>query len=838
MGLGPVAGVHTARNVTAVMHEQFESLPTAVAYLAVPDFVIEYANEEYLRLVHGRSVLGLPVREAMPELAEHGLSESLESVIRSGRSIRGDGAEFWVQRPGEGAGHVLADFLCQPVRDDAGGLAGVLLFVGDAAASMRDERNYAALPRQLAVTRDRYRTLFETLPQGVIYYAADGMILESNPAATEILGIDADAMLTRPLAPTWQAVDTDGAPYRAEDFPVTVALRTGNVVVDTVIGVPHGRTGELRWLRVTAVPDALDEAGHPQRAYAMFRDVTEQRRSEVALRDSNELMARLREANAVGVVVTGEQQILSANDAYLDIIGYTRDDLEAGRISWRDITPPDWAEIQDDALTQLRRTGTCRPFEKEYVHRDGHRVPVLVGSAAMSRNPLRWTSFVVDLTTRQRAESERAGLLARERAARAETERARERLTFLLRAGDLAASGADRYELIQHAAELVVHSLADFCVVFLPDEDGGVLRATSVAHREPARGVTAADLRDFDIPIAGLPTVQAAWRTGLSQLTRDAAANVVQRADFPPVLRQIIARMDPEYLLATPLMAGRRPLGVLALGRSAGWSGFAETDIAVVEDIGRRMAVGLANADTFAREHTVSETLQRAVLPGHLPEMARLDLAVRYLPTTEGVAVGGDWYDAFPLPGNRVGLAIGDVVGHNIDSASIMGQLRSLLRAYAIDREQPSDVMHCTNTALTQLLPEAMATAAYAVLDLATGDFTYANAGHPPPVCTSATGDVEYLDDAAGTMLGAPGNGVFTTGYRRLGPGDALLLYTDGLIEARDRDITAGFGALASAMRQGGTRSAEQTCATAQATLLGTAPRADDVCLLAARLTG
>ena len=732
---------------------------------------------------------------------------------------------------------VFAGLLYQPVRNDAGGVAGVLLFVGDAAASTRDGRDYAALAHQLEATRERYRTLFETLPQGVIYYAADGMILESNPAATEILGIDADAMLTGPLAPTWHAVDTEGAPYRSEDFPVTVALRTGDVVVDTILGVPHGRTGEIRWLRVTAVPDAVDKAGRPQRAYAMFRDVTEQRRAQAALRDSNELMARLREANAVGVVVSSEQQILEANDAYLDIIGYTRDDLEAGRISWREITPPEWTGIQDDALTQLRRTGTCRPFEKEYVHRDGHRVPVLVGSAVVSRSPLRWTSFVVDLTTRQRAERERANLLAREQAARAESERARERLTFLLRAGDLAASGADRYELIQHAAELVVHSLADFCIVFLPGEDG-MLRATSVAHRDPARAVTATDLRDYDIPVAGHPTVQAAWRAGTSQLSRGGATSVAARADLPPVLRQIIARLEPEHLLATPLMAGRRPLGVLAVGLSAGWPGYAEADIAVVEEIGRRMAVGLANADTFAREHTVSETLQRAVLPGNLPQLARLDLAARYLPTTEGVAVGGDWYDAFPLPDNRVGLAIGDVVGHNIDSASIMGQLRSLLRAYAIDKAQPSDVMQCTNTALVQLLPEAMATAAYAVLDLETGELSYANAGHPPPVRTSATGDVEYLVDAAGTMLGAPGNSVFTTGYRRLRPGDSLLLYTDGLIEARHRDITAGLGALAAAMRQARGRTAEQTCVTAQATLLGTAPRADDVCLLAARLTG
>jgi PAS domain S-box-containing protein len=189
------------------------------------------------------------------------------------------------------------------------------------------------------------------------------------------------------------------------------------VVTDAVLGVPHGRTGETRWLRVTAVPDARDEDGRPQRAYAMIRDLTEQRRAEAVVRDGSELMGRLRDANVLGVVVVGEERIIEANDAYLDIIGYTREDLVAGRIAWRKITPPQWAGAEQEALAQLRRTGVCRPFEKEYIHRDGHRVPVLIGAAVIDRSPMRWTSFVVDLTARQRAERERAELLARERAA-------------------------------------------------------------------------------------------------------------------------------------------------------------------------------------------------------------------------------------------------------------------------------------------------------------------------------------------------------------------------------------------------------------------------------------
>jgi serine phosphatase RsbU (regulator of sigma subunit) len=349
--------------------------------------------------------------------------------------------------------------------------------------------------------------------------------------------------------------------------------------------------------------------------------------------------------------------------------------------------------------------------------------------------------------------------------------------------------------------------------------------------------VVFADLRDQALPTAAGRTVKAAQMTGTTQLLTDAFVRASGRHDIAPPLLDIFHRLKPESALVSPLMAGQRVLGVLAVGRRAGQPRFAGTDIAVLEELSRRIGIGLANADASARDHTVAETLQRSVLPDALPDIAGLDLAVRYLPGTDGDAVGGDWYDAFPLGGGLVGLVIGDVVGHSITSASIMAQLRNMLRAYAIAHRHPPDVLRRTAAALSQLLPDALATVIYAVLDLATGHLSYANAGHPPPVCGRADGTVEYLDDAPGIMLGTPLAGDFTAGHAVLGPGDSLLLYTDGLIEDRRRDITAGLSALARAMRQAGSRTAEQTCAAVQGVLLGSTQRVDDVCLLAARRT-
>ena len=818
------------------MRDVLASLPTAVAYLAGRDHVFEYVNDRYRQLVGNRPVLGLPVRQALPELADQGRFELLDKTMESGQPLRGQGAELWIRRYAQRPEQVFVDFAYQPVRDADGGVAGLLCFAADVTANVRARSGHEALAAQLAATQERYQTLFETLPQGVVHYAADGSILDANPAACQIIGLDVDEMTSWPLRFAREPVHEDGSPFRPADLPVAIAFRTGELVPETTMGIPHGRTGKLRWLGVTVVPDARDADGRPHRAYAMIRDVTTQRRAEATLREGTELIDRLRDANVIGMVVNGEDRVYQANDAFLDIVGYSREDLNAGRISSRSVTAPEWTAQDAAARQQLRRTGSFPPYEKEYLHRAGHRVPVLVGGAVIGQQPLRWVTYIVDLSARQRAEDDRATLMARERAARTEADNVRERLEFLLRAGDFMAATRDRYELLQHASQLVVHSLADYCAVFLPAADG-TLQAISVAYRGPSNEVVFADLRDQAVPTTGGRTVKAAYTTGTSQLLTDAFVRASGRRDIVPPLVDIFDRLKPESALVSPLMAGQRALGVLAVGRRAGQPRFAGTDIAVLEELSRRIGIGLANADASARDHTVAETLQRSVLPDALPDLAGLDLAVRYLPGTDGDEVGGDWYDAFPLDGDRVGLVIGDVVGHSITSASIMAQLRNMLRAYAIDHRHPADALRRTAAALSQLLPDALATVIYAILELGTGRLSYANAGHPPPVVGRADGTVEYLDDAPGIMLGAPSSGKFATGHSSLGPGDSLLLYTDGLIEDRRRDITEGLSALARAMRQDGSRTAEQTCAAVQVALLGSTQRGDDVCLLAARRT-
>jgi PAS domain S-box-containing protein len=820
------------------MRELIASLPAAVAYLSGPDLVVDFANDACFELVGDRDLVGKPLREALPELGEQGEIEILIQILETGQPVRGSEARVRIHRRDQ-AEQRYVDYAYQPVRGAEGGVAGVLLYAADVTAHVQDRHRLEEVADQLAEAEERLRALFETMPPGVVHFSADGSVLAANPAATRILGLSKAEMTRWPIPTARRAVHEDGTQFRIEDLPVYRAMTTGQIVSDVLMGMPHGRTGEIRWLLATAVPDKGNVHGLPKRSYVIFTDLTEQRQVQAALRESTSLLGRLREANVLGVGTYTEDGMYEANDALLDLVGYSQDELAEGPVSRQSVTPPEWAARDRDAIEQLRRNGSFQPYEKEYLHRDGHRVPVLVGGAVIDRNPLRWVTFVVDLTARQRAERERAELVARERTARAEASGARERLAFLLRAGALVAATRDQDELLEAVTRLVVPSLADYCVVFLPTEDGE-LRASALTHTDPDRARALAALREHPIPAMGPLLTQRAYTTGTTLLASDLAKELPTWTAAFPDLAGIATRLQPHSALAAPLRAGQQTLGVMLFGSASDRPRFASTDTEVVEEIARRLAQGLANVSTFAREHVIAETLQRSILPDTLPRIPGLDLSVRYLPATEGADVGGDWYDAFRVQGegDHVALVIGDVAGHNIGSASIMGQVRSMLRAYAIDNPDPGGVLRQTNTALACLLPDTLASAVFAVLDLATGQLVYANAGHPPPILLTDDGQAEYLEDADGIMLGALADAEFTTGIRRLSPGTALLCYTDGLVESRDRDFTKSLTLLAETLRRAAPRSAGRLCATAQATLLGDAGRADDVCLLAARLTG
>src|SRR5205823_1169144 len=207
--------------------------------------------------------------------------------------------------------------------------------------------------------------------------------------------------------------------------------------------------------------------------------------------------------------------------------------------------------------------------------------------------------------------------------------------------------------------------------------------------------------------------------------------------------------------------------------------------VRLLELVASRAALAINQSQVYEQEHRIAETLQRSLLPEQMPQIEGLQIAARYLPSGQALEVGGDWFDAMALPDGKVAVAVGDVVGHGLRSAAVMGQVRNVLRAYALDGYSPSAILDRLDRALPLTEREAIATAMCVLLDPRSGELVYSTAGHPPALLLEPGEKPRFLDEARAVPLGAVDGAVFPEAADYAPPGSSLLLYTDGLVESR-----------------------------------------------------
>ena len=401
-------------------------------------------------------------------------------------------------------------------------------------------------------------------------------------------------------------------------------------------------------------------------------------------------------------------------------------------------------------------------------------------------------------------------LLESERVARAEAERARGLLTFLADASAAATATLSRSDILRRLSDLLVPDYAAHLDVWLFDKEEG-------------DGEEEIPQRTRDHSAAAV----AAARTGRPQHAAAHPGALPGVDDLPP---SVLSPQRP--LLAIPLVA-HRLLGVLTLTAPAPRFD-PDTSVMLVE-LARRVGIALENAHTYERYRDTAEALQRAQLT-ELPSSSGLLLAARYLPATWGMNIGGDWYDAFLQPDGSLLAVIGDVTGHGLRAAVVMGQLRTALRAYAVESTSPGDILTRLHRMLRHLQPELYATAMIARFRRDEPEVVWASAGHPPAVVRDADGSVGVLDAQPGVMLGIPVNCEYQDHRAELPAGSSMVLYTDGLVERRAEGIDGGIKRLGQALEGLSTPELEQDPGAAADALLKhllhDSERDDDVCLL------
>ncbi|MEU5599345.1 SpoIIE family protein phosphatase [Streptomyces sp. NPDC020298] len=433
---------------------------------------------------------------------------------------------------------------------------------------------------------------------------------------------------------------------------------------------------------------------------------------------------------------------------------------------------------------------------------------------------------------------------------------ARERLQLVNEASVRIGSTLDVVRTAQELADVCVPALADFVTVDLldPQEFGGELpillaapvRLRRVAHRSLLPGTPEAVAEPGQFDLYPSPSPQADSLVAGRPIVVSMPSDELERwLTWNPERAERVREYGIHSSMSVPIRARGLTLGVAVFTRHRRPEAFTADDVLLAEEVTARAAVCIDNARRYSRERETALALQRSLLPRSLPHTAALRAAYRYLPAARA-GVGGDWFDVIPLSGMRVAMVVGDVVGHGIQASATMGRLRTAVRTLADIDLAPDELLTHLDDLVLRLAEESGgegsgtgevgATCLYAVYDPVSRRCTLARAGHPAPVLLPPGGAPRQIDLPAGPPLGLGGL-PFESTELDLPEGSVLSLYTNGLIESRDRDGEAGHRLLAETLAGCGD-SLEETCDRIMGALLPEGGSADDVALLLARTQG
>ncbi|MFW3169844.1 SpoIIE family protein phosphatase [Geodermatophilus sp. CPCC 206100] len=420
---------------------------------------------------------------------------------------------------------------------------------------------------------------------------------------------------------------------------------------------------------------------------------------------------------------------------------------------------------------------------------------------------------------------------------------ANERLQLLADTGRVLSGSLDITQQIGQLADLVVPTLGDWCWLVVTDEQGRLHELAS-AHRDPA---LRAQLELYVHSMVAVMTDHAAatvvTRTGRPLVLPAIDADRVQRAIPEAATRELLGKMGLQAGVIVPLVARGQTLGALGLFNDAARGAHTPAEIETAVEVGRRAGLALHHARLYGQQRVLADALQHSMLTAP-PEPDHCQIVVRYVPAAAGAEIGGDWYDAFLEAGGATVLAIGDVVGHDSRAAAAMGQLRGLLRGISYSSgATPAQVLTELDRAIRGLALDTMATALVARLEQDVADvrrerthLRWSSAGHPPPVVVTPDGEARVLAGRpADLLLGVAPETSRSDRVEVLPSGSTVFLYTDGLVERRDRDLDHGTAQLVEVLRRSAGLTLHALCDEVLERLF--LPDAeDDVALLAVRL--
>lgn len=710
----------------------------------------------------------------------------------------------------------------------------------------------AASPAAPDAARERLAAIVDSSDDAILSKNADGIITSWNAGAHRMYGYSPEEAIGQPigiLIPEQRQGEQNRIlerVFRGEqvDHYDTERITKGGRMIQVSLSVSPIRGGDGSVIEasviardITARQRSLELATMLQEATAALSlEITPSRVSQVALA---EVMRAMRAgAGAFGVVERDEVHIIASS-------GYAEERMS------------EWLRIPVDAETPMTEAIRCgKPIWSPSAEDLRKRYPAVASGEVLWESlailPLvsAGESFgVVSLSFKSSREfdseeqaflvsvaQQAAHALARAKIYEGER-RANRRQRFLAEAGELLTQSLDPEESLQQVAALAVPQIADWCGVDLLD-DAGELRQVAVAHVEPEKVELARDLRErYPTVDQGDTGVWHVIRTGESELypeiPDELLAQTAQDAEHLETLREL----GLNSAMVVPLQARGSVFGAITFVASDPDRSFDETDLALAQDLARRGGQAIDNAMLFRREHEAAVVLQRSLLPESLPRIHDdVELGVRYRPAAPGLEVGGDWYDVITVDDDKAAITIGDVAGRGIVAASIMGRLRSALRAYVTDGHSPAETVARLDRLMQESDEPRMATLFHMHYEPETRRLCYVRAGHPPALLRHPDGSVEELGGRGAPPVGILPDFEASEQTVELAPGSLVLLYTDGLIERRDTRLDEELAKLKESLAIA--PEGVDECLDFLEERLGTDTIPDDVAMLAMALTG
>ncbi|HEY4378325.1 MAG TPA: SpoIIE family protein phosphatase [Acidimicrobiales bacterium] len=405
--------------------------------------------------------------------------------------------------------------------------------------------------------------------------------------------------------------------------------------------------------------------------------------------------------------------------------------------------------------------------------------------------PDRMVGVATDVTERQMVDEIRQSLLDREHQARLAAEAAQGRLAFLASASATLNQSLDAGDTLSSLASLLVPTIADICLIDMVDADGTLIEAAgrAVTHRLLQQVRELRQMRT-DLGDGGAWIERSVREAHSSRLVTEISDEALVRTAASPEHLAALRRLAVRSSVVVPLSAAGEVIGVLTLLCTEPGRSFDDADLALVEDLAGRATMAVENARLFESRNRVARALQAQLLPPALPEIPRIQVAARYRVAEAGTEIGGDFYDLFEVGDGSWAVVIGDVCGRGPEAAAITGLMRHSIRAAAVQERMPSRVLGQANQAvLGQIDDTSFATAALLRLEPPPADgrpawVTASSGGHPRPILVQPDGRVGRVE-CAGTLLGVLPRPPLTDATFDVGPGAAVVLYTDGITEAR-----------------------------------------------------